>query len=84
MIKISDFFAIEAWYDDSKDNNIFIFYYDEGDEEYIWDYDKNILLKGDSDTVTWDLIRDWYEANKEEIDNMIKLKEIHYVKDIIK
>ncbi len=83
MQKISDFFAIEAFFDDSKGSNLFYFYWDEGDEEYVFNYDTKELLVGNEKNLTWELIIDWYEDNKEEIDNMVKTKEIHYVKDVI-
>ena len=85
MKKISDFFAIEAFYDDSKSKNLIYFYWDEGNEKYVWDFDNKTLLEGDEDSFTWKtVITDWYEANRSEIDSMILSNDIHYVKDVLR
>ena len=52
MKKVSDFFAVEAFYD--EDRKLFYFYYDEDDEKYIYDPFKKKLLKGDKKNFTWE------------------------------
>ena len=46
---------------------------------------KKKLLKGDKKNFTWNtVILDWFEANQEEIDNILESGNIHYIKDILK
>lgn len=82
MKKISDFFGVEAFYDPVKRQ--FHFYWDEGDESYIYDLSQRSLIDGDKNNFTWEIIKDWYEDNKERINEMLKSDEPYYVEDIIK
>lgn len=83
MQKISDFFAVEAYYD--EDRKLFYFYWNEGGEKYIYDCNNSKLIEGDEDNFTWKtIIIDWYEDHKEEVDEMVRTGDVHYIEDIIK
>lgn len=81
--KISDFFETKAYFEYYYGRPVIYFYYGEQDEEYLYDYLNKNLLQGDHSTITFELIKDWLEDHKDELDYMFETEEPFYIKDIV-
>lgn len=80
MQKISDFFAIEAYFDEGSDS-ILRFDWEEGGESYIYDWENQRLVEGDPTSYTYSLIKDWIRVHKNEVNQIFAAKTPHYIFD---
>lgn len=83
MYKVSDFFVIEAYFEIYNGTPVLHFYWDEGGEEYIYDWLNKKLLVGDKNNFTFEIITDWFEDHIEEIDELFRSEQPFYIKDIL-
>lgn len=80
MFKIGDMFGTEAYLDTANGNKI-LFVFEEQNEEFIYDLDKDFLKEGEDDSFTWEIASTWLDEYKDTIIEMLKTGDIHYIND---